>query len=57
MRFTAALAAALLGTSYVAATPVLERLDENTVLSRDIVVVYEGCDVIKPKVFIISMVS
>jgi hypothetical protein len=57
MRFTTALPSLLVGAGIVAATPVLERKDENTVISRDIKVVYENCDVITPKVFIISMVG
>jgi tRNA threonylcarbamoyladenosine modification (KEOPS) complex Cgi121 subunit len=55
MRFTIALSS-FIGAGLVAATPVLERKDENTIISRDIKVVYENCDVITPKVFIISMV-
>jgi hypothetical protein len=46
----------LAGAAFVSATPVLERKDENTVISRDVTVVYKDCELIAPKVFIISMV-
>ncbi|KAE8445716.1 hypothetical protein EG329_012895 [Mollisiaceae sp. DMI_Dod_QoI] len=47
----------LVGAGLVAATPVLERLDENTVISRDLTVIYKDCSRLSPKVFIISMFS
>lgn len=46
----------LIGAGLALATPVLERKDENTIISRDVAVVYKDCEVITPKVFIISMV-
>lgn len=57
MRFTTQLTSFLVGAGIVAATPVLERKDENTIISRDVKVIYENCDAITPKVFIISMFS
>lgn len=55
MRFSK-IASLLVGAGVVAAAPVLERKDENTVISRDLTVVYKDCTRITPKVFIISMV-
>jgi hypothetical protein len=46
----------LAGAVLVNSSPVLETKAEDVVEKRDIEVVYEGCDVITPKVFIISMV-
>lgn len=57
MRFAVLLSSFIAGARLVAATPVLERKDENTVISRDVKVIYKNCDVITPKVFIISMFS
>jgi hypothetical protein len=45
------------GLSYAFATPVLEKRADGVVISRDIEVIYKDCDVVTPKVFIISMVS
>jgi hypothetical protein len=46
----------LAGAALVNASPVLERKAEEVMEKRDIEVVYKNCDVITPKVFIISMV-
>lgn len=50
------IASLLAGAGVVAATPVLERKDANTVISRDLTVIYKDCTRLSPKVFIISMV-
>ena len=60
MRFSA-LASAFIGTTLVTASPVLEHRQERSVegdvvVVRDLTVVYEDCEIITPKVFIISMV-
>jgi purine nucleoside permease len=60
MRFST-LANAFIGTTLVTASPVLEHRQERSVegdvvVVRDLTVVYEDCEIITPKVFIISMV-
>lgn len=55
------LASAFIGAACVAASPVIEHRQERSVegdmvVVRDIVVRGEDCEVITPKVFIISMV-
>jgi hypothetical protein len=56
------LASAFIGTAFVTASPILEHSQERSVegdmvVVRDLTVVYEDCNIITPKVFIISMVS
>lgn len=46
----------LAGAALINASPVLEKKAEDVLEKRDIKVVYKDCDVITPKVFIISMV-
>ena len=55
MRFTP-LVQLLAGVAFVNAFPVLEKKDGGVLGKRDIQVTYKGCDLITPKVFIISMV-
>lgn len=60
MRFSA-LTSAFIGGALVAASPVVEHRQERSVeadvvVVRDIKVVHEDCEVVTPKVFIISMV-
>ncbi|KAE9366899.1 NUP-domain-containing protein [Stipitochalara longipes BDJ] len=47
----------LAGVALVNASPVLDKKDGDVLEKRDIQVTYKGCDVITPKVFIISMFS
>jgi hypothetical protein len=56
------LASAIIGAISALASPVLEHRQERSVegdhvVVRDISVVYKNCDIVTPKVFIISMVS
>jgi hypothetical protein len=46
----------LAGAALANASPVLEKKAEDVLEKRDIQITYKGCDVITPKVFIISMV-
>jgi hypothetical protein len=55
MKFTA-LFQLLSCAALVSAFPVLEKKAEDVLEQRDIQVTYKDCDVITPKVFIISMV-
>ena len=60
MRFST-LAGAFAGAALVTASPILEHRQERSVegdmvVVRDITVVQENCEVVRPKVFIISMV-